>query len=113
MFMTALAALLLGARLYRFDICVTSRYFVADPWLADLASGGGTRFGMGSFKEGAVAGFSTTVPNCSKAVWLRSSMGIRIDGAGIEDGIFAVEVEKRDGREDGSVELGWSSAREL
>jgi hypothetical protein len=44
---------------------------------------------MGSLAEGAVAGFSTTTPNWAKAVGVSSSMGIRIDGAGIDVGIFA------------------------
>jgi hypothetical protein len=43
---------------------------------------------MGSFADGEVAGFSTTVPNWEKAVGVRSSMGIRIEGAGIEVGIL-------------------------
>jgi hypothetical protein len=62
---------------------------VADPWFAETLSGGGTRCGMGSFAEGDVAGFSITVPNWEKAVGVRSSMGMRIDGAGIEVGMFA------------------------
>jgi hypothetical protein len=69
-------------------MCETSRYFVAKPWFADTLSGGGMRCGMGSFAEGEVVGFSTTVPNCAKAVGVRSSIGIRMDGAGIEDGIL-------------------------
>jgi hypothetical protein len=53
-------------------------------------SGDEMRLGTGSFEEGEVAGFSTTVPNCVKAVGVSSSIGIRIDGAGIEGGIMAV-----------------------
>lgn len=34
MFITAFAGFLDGARLYKLDICVTSRYFRAEPWLA-------------------------------------------------------------------------------
>ena len=51
--------------------------------------------GTGSFAEGDVVGFSMTVPNCAKAVGVRSSMGILIEGAGIEVGIFAVRREER------------------
>ena len=78
------------------------------------------RCGMGSFAEGDVAGFSTTVPNCAKAVGVRSSMGIRIDGAGIDVGMFAALKEDLFVAEccgivkDGEVELGLkdrSSAR--
>lgn len=45
------------------------------------------RCAMGSLEEGEVVGFSTTVPNAWKAVGVRSSIGIRIDGLGIEVGI--------------------------
>jgi hypothetical protein len=75
-------------------MCVTSRYLVADPWFAETLSGGGMRCGMGSFAEGDVAGFSITVPNCANAVGVSSSMGIRMDGAGIDVGIFAMPEEK-------------------
>ena len=68
-------------------MCVTSRYFVAEPWFAWTCCGGGTRCGIGSLELGDVAGFSITVPNCEKAVGVRSSIGIRIDGHGIEVGI--------------------------
>jgi hypothetical protein len=71
-------------------MCVTSKYFVAEPWLAWTCLGGGMRCGIGSFALGEVAGFSITVPNCKKAVGVSSSMGIRIDGHGIEVGIPAV-----------------------
>jgi hypothetical protein len=94
MFITALAGFLLGARLYRFDMCETSRYLVADPWFALTLSGGGMRCAMGSFAEGAVAGFSTTTPNWENAVGVSSSIGIRIDGAGIDVGIFATWQER-------------------
>ena len=53
------------------------------------------RLGMGSFADGDVVGFSMTVPNCEKAVGVRSSIGIRIEGAGIEVGIFAARRPKR------------------
>jgi hypothetical protein len=33
------------------------------------------------------AGFSITVPNWEKEDWVRSSMGIRMDGQGIEVGM--------------------------
>lgn len=46
------------------------------------------RCGMGSLELGDVAGFSITVPNCVKAVGVKSSIGIRIDGHGIEVGIL-------------------------
>lgn len=46
------------------------------------------RCGMESFAEEDVVGFSTTVPNWENAVGVRSSIGIRMDGAGIEDGIL-------------------------
>jgi hypothetical protein len=98
MFITALAGFLLGARPYRFDMCVTSRYLVAEPWLAATASGGGMRLGMGSCADGDVVGFSMTVPNCEKAVGVRSSIGIRIEGAGIEVGISAARRPRRRGR---------------
>lgn len=71
-------------------MCETSRYFVAEPWLATTALGGGMRLGTESLEDGDVAGFSTTVPNCEKAVGVRSSIGIRMDGVGIDVGIFAV-----------------------
>lgn len=87
MFITALAGFFEGARLYRFDMCVTSRYFVAEPWLATTCCGGGTRCGTESLELGDVAGFSITVPNCTKAVGVRSSMGTRMDGHGMEVGI--------------------------
>ena len=51
--------------------------------------------GTGSFAEGDVVGFSMTVPNCEKAVGVRSSIGILIEGAGIEVGIFAVRRVER------------------
>jgi hypothetical protein len=38
---------------------------------------------------GEVVGFSITVPNWAKAVGVSSSMGIRIDGHGIEVGMLA------------------------
>ena len=76
-------------------MCVTSRYFVAEPWLAWTCLGGGTRCGIGSLELGEVAGFSTTVPNCEKAVGVSSSMGILMDGHGIEVGILAVEEHSR------------------
>jgi hypothetical protein len=69
-------------------MCVTSRYLVANPWFAETLWGGGMRCGMGSFAEDDVAGFSITVPNWENAVGVRSSMGIRIDGAGIDFGIL-------------------------
>lgn len=48
------------------------------------------RCGIASLELGDVAGFSITVPNCEKAVGVKSSMGIRMDGHGIEVGMFAV-----------------------
>jgi hypothetical protein len=42
---------------------------------------------MGSLELGEVAGFSITVPNCEKAVGVRSSMGMRMEGLGIEVGM--------------------------
>lgn len=81
---------MLGARLYKFDMCVTSRYFVANPWFAETLSGGGTGCEIGSLDEGDVVGFSMTVPNWANAVGVRSSIGIRMDGAGIDVGILAV-----------------------
>lgn len=66
---------------------------------------------MGSFAEVDVEGFSITVPNCANAVGVRSSIGIRIDGAGIDVGILAVarHSSARCNRckvtEDGEVEL--------
>lgn len=68
------------------------------------------RCGIGSLELGEVAGFSTTVPNCAKAVGVRSSIGIRIDGHGIEVGIAAVwkgftsVVEGNGGARDGAGE---------
>jgi hypothetical protein len=56
------------------------------------------RCGMGSFADGDVVGFSMTVPNCEKAVGVRSSIGIRIEGAGIDVGIFAARRPKTRGR---------------
>jgi hypothetical protein len=97
-------------------MCDTSRYFVADPWFAVTLSGGGMRPGTGSFAEGDVVGFSTTTPNWANAVGVRSSMGIRIDGAGIEDGMVAAPkgpwmlptmVCVLEDHQDGEVELGW------
>ena len=44
----------------------------------------------GSFAEGEFVGFSMTVPNWENAVGVRSSIGIRIEGAGMEVGILAV-----------------------
>jgi hypothetical protein len=44
---------------------------------------------MGSLELGEVVGFSMTVPNWAKAVGVRSSMGIRMDGHGIEVGMLA------------------------
>lgn len=52
------------------------------------------RRGSGSLEEGEVSGFSTTVPNCAKAVGVRSSMGILIDGAGIDVGMFVVVYQE-------------------
>lgn len=43
--------------------------------------------GMGSLELGEVAGFSITVPNCEKAVGVSSSMGMRMDGLGMEGGM--------------------------
>lgn len=60
---------------------------MAKPWLADTASGVGMRWGMGSFADDEEAGFSMTVPNWRKAVGVRSSIGIRMDGLGMEVGI--------------------------
>lgn len=51
------------------------------------------RSGMGSFAEGDVVGFSTTTPNWANAVGVSSSIGIRIDGAGIDVGMFVVWLE--------------------
>lgn len=62
---------------------------MAKPWFAETLSGGGMRWAMGSLAEGAFAGFSTTVPNWLKAVGVSSSMGIRMAGEGIEDGMLA------------------------
>jgi hypothetical protein len=45
---------------------------------------------MGSFADGEVAGFSTTTPNWANAVGVSSSMGMRIDGAGIDVGMVPV-----------------------
>lgn len=53
---------------------------------------------MGSFADGDVVGFSMTAPNCAKAVGVRSSIGMRIEGAGIEVGIFAARRPKGRGR---------------
>jgi hypothetical protein len=70
---------------------------------------------MGSFAEGDVVGFSTTTPNCAKAVGVRSSMGIRIDGAGMDVGMFAAStwwwsiVCLLEDRQNGEVELTASS----
>lgn len=83
MFMTALADFLLGAKLYRFERCVTSRILIAEPWFADTMSRG-TRWERGSVE---CAGFSITVPNWAKEDWVRSSMGMRMDGQGIEGGM--------------------------
>lgn len=49
------------------------------------------RCGISSLELGDVAGFSITVPNCEKAVGVKSSIGIRMDGHGIEVGIFTAE----------------------
>lgn len=70
-------------------MCDTSRYLVADPWFAVVLFGGGMRCGMESLAEGEVAGFSTTTPNCANAVGVSSSMGMRIDGDGIDVGMLA------------------------
>jgi hypothetical protein len=93
---------------------------VADPWFAVTLSGGGMRPGMGSFAEGDAAGFSTTTPNWANAVGVSSSMGIRIDGAGIDDGMFAAPngrwllptiVCLLEDRQDGEVELARAPSR--
>lgn len=85
MFMTALAGFLLGASVYRFDMCVTSRNLRAVPWFADTASGRGRRWDRGMLE---CAGFSITVPNWEKEACVRSSTGIRIDGHGMEVGMM-------------------------
>ena len=66
---------------------------------------------MGSFADGDVEGFSMTVPNCAKAVGVSSSIGIRIEGAGIDVGMFATRLAWRavDTSYDGSVESQWRS----
>lgn len=87
MFMTAFAGFWLGATLYRFDMCVTSRILRAEPWFADTVLGRGPSCESGS---GECAGFSMTVPNCVKDDWVSSSIGTRIDGAGALVGILAV-----------------------
>ena len=69
---------------------MTSRYFVAEPWLATTWAGGATRLGIWSLELGEVAGFSTTVPNCEKAVGVSSSMGMRMEGLGMEVGMAPV-----------------------
>ena len=101
-------------------MCDTSRYLVADPWFALTLSGGGMRSGMGSFADGEVAGFSTTTPNCANAVGVRSSMGIRIDGAGIDVGmlpvlagaLFALETVAIANDGEVELELGWGTCED-
>ncbi len=44
---------------------------------------------MGRRADGEEAGFSMTVPNWWKAVGVRSSIGIRRDGLGMEVGMIA------------------------
>ena len=101
--MTGLAGFLLGARSYRLETCETSRNLMAEPWLAETASGTGTRRAMGKRAEGEDAGFSMTVPNWWNAVGVRSSMGMRIDGLGIEGAMLATAqhslVERASGGE--------------
>lgn len=63
MFMTAFADFLLGARLYKFDMCVTSSILRAEPWFADTVAGSGPSC---SRVSGECAGFSITVPNWEK-----------------------------------------------
>ena len=57
---------------------------------------------MGSFADGDVEGFSMTVPNCAKAVGVSSSIGMRMDGAGIEGGILTAGRSKS-----GRQQLRW------
>lgn len=64
---------------------MTSSNFSADPWFADTEAGSGCWCEAGA---GEVDGFSITVPNWAKEVRVRSSIGMRIVGAGIEGAIL-------------------------